>query len=118
MVEVKTITAPDLQERMSNWPDLLVINVLPKNMYDDCHIPNSISVPLDQLATFVKDFDKAREIVVYCAHYECPKSRQAWELLTKLGFVRVFAYEGGMREWHAQGYPTQGACKMDYLEEE
>lgn len=118
MSEIKTITAADLQDRMANWPDLLVINVLAKNVYDDCHIPGSMSVPLDQLETFVKDFDKAREIIVYCAQYSCPKSRQAYELLTSLGFVRVFAYEGGVREWHAQGYPTKGSCKMDYLKEE
>ncbi len=94
-----------------------LINVLAKEAYDDCHITGSLSVPLVALAAYVKDLPKNTELIVYCAHYDCPASRKAWQLLTDLGFTNVFAYEGGIAEWHQKGYPTEGSCELDYLYE-
>lgn len=94
---------------------LLVINVLPKDAYNDCHIEGSISVPFDYLAQFVSDFDKDQPIVVYCASYICSASRKAWKLLNQMGFTDVSAYEGGTAEWFQKGLPAQGACQADYI---
>ena len=97
---------------------LLVINVLSSDTYTDCHIKGSKNVPLDKLADLAKNLDKKQPIVVYCASYECPVSRKAWELLHKLGFKNIWAYEGGMAEWVQMGFPAQGSCKADYLSEQ
>ena len=96
---------------------LLIINALAPEAYDDCHIAGSINAPLATLESYVKNIPKDTEIVVYCAHYECPVSRNAWHLLKKLGFTNIFAYEGGMAEWKKKRYPSQGNCKSEYLEE-
>lgn len=95
----------------------LIINVLAKENYEDCHIKGSISVPYDQLEKYAQKLDKNQEIIVYCAHYQCPRSREAYKLLHKLGFKNVRAYEGGIREWFQLGLPVQGSCKADYLKE-
>lgn len=97
--------------------NLLIINVLNKESYQDCHIKNSISVPLEQLESYAQKLDKNQEIILYCARYECPLSRKAWHVLNKLGFKNIRAFEGGMAEWKAKGYPAEGACKADYLKE-
>lgn len=95
---------------------LIVINVLPEPTYRDCHIKNSINVPLDTLEDYAKKLDKDTHIVVYCASYTCPLSSKAWHKLKNLGFTNVKAYEGGISEWKQKGYPTEGACSFEYLQ--
>ena len=109
--KIPTITAEELQELMDNWPDLLVINVLDQKAFNNCHIRGSVNISLDQLQERVKDFDQAREIIVYCANYECSASDQAYKILNKMGFVRVKVYKGGTKEWLDLGLPTHGSCK-------
>lgn len=113
--KIPTITVEKLQELMDNWPDLLVINVLDERAFNNCHIKGSVNIPLDQLAARVKDFDQAREIIVYCANYECTASDEAYKLLNKMGFERVQVYKGGTKEWKEMGLPTHGSCKGEYL---
>lgn len=95
-----------------------LINVLSPEAFQDCHIQGSINVPYDQLEAFVKDLPKQTELIVYCASYSCPLSKKAFHLLKNLGFTNIAAYEGGIVEWHALGYPSEGSCSMDYLNEQ
>lgn len=115
MSDVATITAEALKQRMAAELQLLVINVLSADAYDDCHINDSTNVPVDQLEEVSQDWEKDQALVVYCAHLECHASRKAYEKLVSLGFTNVQAYEGGTKEWKEKGYPTQGPCKADYL---
>lgn len=95
---------------------LVVINVLDKDLYDDCHIKGSINVPYENLEKFVQDLDKdSSEIVVYCSNYMCSTSGVAAKQLTQMGFKHVWAYEGGTAEWHQMGLPVEGTCKSSYL---
>jgi rhodanese-related sulfurtransferase len=91
------------------------INVLAVEYAGDCRIKGTVAVPLADLAAFVAEMPRDVELVVYCAQYSCPLSRQAWKLLHGLGFTRVFAYEGGMQEWVQKGFPAEGACALSYL---
>lgn len=92
---------------------LIVINVLPSNSFDDLHIKGSINVPLSMLDDYAKTLDSDQEIVVYCASYACSASKKAWNIITARGFKNVFAYEGGVAEWHQKGYPTQGPATLE-----
>lgn len=95
---------------------LYVINVLDKDLYDDCHLKGSINVPYEQLEKFVQDLDKdSSEIVVYCSNYMCSTSGVAAKQLAQMGFKHVWAYEGGTAEWHQMGLPVEGPCKNSYL---
>lgn len=94
---------------------LKVLNVLSAETYKDAHIKNSINVPLAELKSFAEYTPKDTCIVVYCAHSNCDASARAWHVLHELGFDNLFAYEGGMREWHDAGYPTEGPCSESYL---
>lgn len=100
---------------------LYVINVLDKELYDDCHIAGSTQVAFDAIENFAKDLDKNAEIVVYCSNYSCTASGYVAQQLTSLGFEKVWAYEAGMAEWHQMNvknpgkYPVEGACQKSYL---
>ena len=94
---------------------LLVLNILDPELYQDCHIPGSINVPLDELEDYARELDSNCEIVVYCSNYLCTASKYAAELLQKLGFKQVYAYEAGMAEWRQRGLPVDGLAKQQYL---
>ena len=94
---------------------LLVINVLPAEPYNDCHIKGSINVPTAELEAYVQNVPKETNIVVYCASYMCPASRMAWKKLNEIGFENLWAYEGGTNEWFHAKLPTEGACSLEYL---
>jgi len=111
---IAVISAEDLKKKIKTNPDLVVINVLTKESYDDCHIKGSINIVLTELEEKVKALDKTKSFVVYCANYECSASRRAFELMRGFGFDNVVTYEGGTEEWKEKGFPTEGPCVKGY----
>lgn len=109
------IDAESLKARMAAEPDLTVINVLGKDTYEDCHIKGSINIPVAELQEASQSWNKAKQIVLYCASYICPASKQGLTLLKGLGFTNVLAYEGGMKEWREKGFESEGPCEAKYL---
>jgi rhodanese-related sulfurtransferase len=114
MDHIITIGAQALRDKMEKSSYVTVINVLDEAYYQDCHITDSMNIPLDKLEESVKDWDRNKQIVVYCASHECHLSRKACEKLKNMSFKDVLAYEGGIREWKEKGYPREGACQLDY----
>ena len=108
---IKTVSAQDLKNMMAEDTDLIVINVLDKNWYEKSHIDESINIPLSDRGEFergVANLKKDTPIVVYCASKICPLSKDAYKILVhKLGFTRVWAYEGGIAEWEKNGFETE-----------
>jgi rhodanese-related sulfurtransferase len=100
---------------------LVIINVLDKVLYDDCHIKGSIHVPFEEFEGWIsknlesKNIDINDHIVVYCSNYMCTASGYGAQLLTKLGFKNVWAYEAGVAEWLQRGQPVEGVCQKPYL---
>lgn len=109
------VSAEELKAAMELDPDLCVINVLPAALYDDCHITNSINVPLKQLVSLLMSWDRDKKIIVYCALHECDAGEKAYILLSCLGFTDIADYKGGIKEWYQLGYPTEGPAAFSYL---
>lgn len=99
-------------------PKLVIINVLDKPEFDDCHIKGSINIPFDEFESKIKSLNKNNHYVLYCADYMCMSSGFCAKLLTDAKFEHVWAYEGGMAEWYKKGYPSQGPAALDYLQGE
>ena len=93
----------------------VVINVLDKQLYDDCHIKGSINVPFESIEQCTNLINTDAEIVVYCTNHMCSTSDYACKKLQELGFKKVWVYEGGTAEWYQQGLPVQGPSKSLYL---
>jgi rhodanese-related sulfurtransferase len=94
---------------------VVVINVLDKELYDDCHIKGSIHIPFEMIEQQADAIDKTADIVIYCSNYQCATSEYAARKLCALGFTNVSIYEGGMAEWFQQGLPCEGSCTRTYL---
>jgi len=99
----------------ANDNNLVVINVLDQDSYNDCHIKGSVNVTLDAIEQFATSLDKNTEIVVYCSNYQCSTSEYVAKKLKALGHSRVYVYEGGIAEWYQKGLPVEGPSKIGYL---
>jgi len=83
-------------------------NVLGREYYKpESNIPGSKWVPVDEVASKVKEFNVGKDdlVVTYCGGFQCPASKQAAEKLVSLGFTNVQAYEGGLQDWAEGGLP-------------
>lgn len=94
---------------------LVVVNVLDKEFYDDCHIKGSINMPLDDVEKKMNRIDKNAEIVLYCSNYQCSTSEYIAQKLRANGFENVSVYEGGTAEWYQAGLPVEGPHVQAYL---
>lgn len=102
-----------------NSPKFVIVNVLDKEVFDDCHIKGSIQVPFMELDKYaLQHWNKeTTEIVVHCSNYACTASGLGYKMLTHLGFKHVWAYEGGTAEAKNVGIPVEGACNQSYLQQ-
>jgi rhodanese-related sulfurtransferase len=62
-----TITREGILARL-NVPSLLLLNVMPKETFEDGHIPRSINLPLSEIEARARNLfpDPSRELLVYC----------------------------------------------------
>lgn len=94
---------------------LVIINVLDKTEFDDCHIKGSIHIPFSEFEKKIASFDKNNHYVLYCADYACMSSGYCAKLLRDAKFDHVWEYSGGMVDWYQKGYPIEGSATEDYL---
>jgi rhodanese-related sulfurtransferase len=108
---VKTISTGELRDVLDNQRPIEFWNVLTDEYFHGENIARSHRVPLDRVGSEVRGTNLPRntEIVVYCGGPNCPMSRLAAEKLIKLGYDNVRAYEGGLEEWKAAGFPIEKA---------
>lgn len=103
---VRTIDRDDLEERLEN-DEIILVNVLSEEQYEDEHIPGSINIPLDQIRDRAEDvLDRDEDIVVYCASTSCQASPKAWKLLDRMGYENIWDYEEGLKGWKEAGNKT------------
>lgn len=83
--------------------DFVLINVLPRDSFNESHIRTSVNVPhgRDDFTEAVEAMAgrKDRKIVVYCASFDCDASPKAAKKLEAAGFTKVYDYEGGTKDW-------------------
>lgn len=97
---------------------LVVINVLDKKLFDDCHITGSINVPFDELEEFAGALDQTAHVVVYCSNYMCMASMEGARMFRQRGFENAWAYEAGMAGWYQDKLPYTGPAQEKYLTRE
>ncbi len=109
------ISAEELKNKIEKDSELMVINVLEEEAFDDCHIKDSINIPFAELEESISHLDKNQEIIVYCASEVSPLSQIAYDTLKKAKFKKLYLFKGGMKEWHEKNFESVGPCKASYL---
>ena len=91
-----------------------LLDVRQPGEYEGEHLPGARLIPLKQLADGLKDLDKDKPVLVYCA--VGGRSRAAAQFLSGQGFKEVYNISGGIKKWQglkAGGPETQGLELID-----
>src|SRR5215471_9019929 len=83
-----------------------VIDVRPRDEYEQGHLPGAISVPLDQIDQWARSAPRRRPVVAYCRGPFCVYALQAVSKLRKRG-VQAVRSEDGVAEWREAGLPVE-----------
>ncbi len=75
----------------------LLLDVREAWEYGVCHIPDSINIPMSQIAAQYSDLDPQQETVVICHHGI--RSRAVASFLEQAGFKNVINLSGGVAAW-------------------
>ena len=100
---MRTIAADDLAAR---WPRAALVDVRGRDEYATAHIPGSISIPLDELASRLSDVLNNTTVYVLCGSGK--RSSQAAVFLAGRGYD-VVNVAGGITEWYRGGRPVNYA---------
>lgn len=91
-----------------------LVEVLPKEEYEESHLPNAIGIPLRKLDDEApRRLDLRRKVVVYCWDNACDLSPRAAARLERMGFEQVYDYVGGKADWLAHGLAAEGTQAGD-----
>ncbi|MCW4053557.1 MAG: rhodanese-like domain-containing protein [Candidatus Bathyarchaeota archaeon] len=104
-----SISVQDARRMMigNKYPDLLVIDVRPDNMFNAWHIRGALNVPMAELAAWITADAGSHaddEIIVYCLMELA--SQAAAQILDANGYTKVYSMIGGFSAWIEAGYPT------------
>ncbi|MCY7321825.1 MAG: rhodanese-like domain-containing protein [Phormidesmis sp. CAN_BIN36] len=99
----------DLKSRLE-WgePALTILDVRPREVFNDSHIMGAMDFPVSELVTLAKNsLEFERDIYIYGANEQ--ETAQAAAMLREAGFRAVAELKGGLAEWKAIGGSTEGA---------
>lgn len=92
------ITVSELQKRMANQEDFLLLDVRNPFEYDICKLPNALLIPMSNIPTNIKHIPKDKSVVVYCHHGM--RSASVIEYLSQNhGFTNLQNLIGGINAW-------------------
>jgi len=93
-------------EKKAKSRNVVIIDVRPEQEYRTGHIPNAISIPIDQLPKKVKSLAKSKEYIAYCRGPLCVFADDAVNLLIRNGFKAKRLNEG-FPDWKLKGLPVE-----------
>ncbi|WP_123040386.1 rhodanese-like domain-containing protein [Cohnella candidum] len=106
---VTSISRKEIQTKLEQGERVILVEALPKNYFEDAHLPGAINLPhdeVDRLAPVLLP-DKTAEIITYCASLPCPNSEIAAKRLMELGYSNVKEYREGKQDWFEAGLPLE-----------
>ncbi len=84
-----------------------LVEVLPRDEYEDAHLPGAVSLPLKELnRRSAGRLDRSRPVVVYCWGPGCNGATKAGAKISALG-REVKEMIGGFEYWVREGQPTE-----------
>ena len=100
--EFEQISADDLRTRLRNG-EVVLLDVRPRVEYETGHLPDAVSIPVDELERRLSELPPNKTIVAYCRGPYCVYADDALELLAEHGWA-VARLEEGVAEWQQAGY--------------
>jgi rhodanese-related sulfurtransferase len=100
------ISSREFKQAIDAQANITIVDVRSVEEYKAGHIKNSISLPLDTLASKAAEVlpDKSQTLYVYCR--AGIRSAQAVSFLLQQGYTNVHSLKGGIIAWQNAGYPV------------
>ena len=105
---METIEREELKTALDAGEDIKLVMSMHETHFELAHIPGSVQLFTPEQAAELLEPDD--HIVVYCSDRSCPASSVVAQKLIDAGYTDVRHYPGGLAEWHAAGYPLEGAA--------
>lgn len=90
------ISAKELQQRVHQG-SVTILDVREPWEYQQCHIENSVHIPMGEISHRHNELRPDQEIVVMCHHGM--RSLQVAQYLEKAGFTNIANLSGGIDAW-------------------
>ncbi|CAM4030227.1 ArsR/SmtB family transcription factor [Lederbergia lenta] len=95
--EMEGLSLTDLKKRMENR-EVLLLDVRPKDEYEEAHIPGAVSIPIEELEDKLATLPSNCDVVAYCRGPYCLMSVEAVEILKTKG-INAFRLENSVQDW-------------------
>lgn len=92
------VSFTELNDRMEKG-EVLLLDVRPKEEYENAHIPGAVSVPVEELREKLSSLPTDRDIVAYCRGSYCLLSVEAVKLLRSKG-INAYRLEKSVQDWN------------------
>jgi rhodanese-related sulfurtransferase len=106
--EVERVSMQDLAARLAEG-SVVVLDVRPRAEYRAGHLPDAVSVPIDELSDLVDELPGGAEVVAYCRGPYCVYADDAVRLLRARGRA-ARRLDVGFPEWRRAGLPVAAAA--------
>ena len=114
---MNTIAPESLETRLAEVNPPIVIDVLPDEQFEKCHIPNTLNACVYEIEFLEKaaalTTDKNNETIVYGKNDQFEAASRACEKLANDGWTQITALEDGLDSWIDAGYPTTRSGETD-----
>ena len=101
---LESVTLRELQQKLIS-EEVIILDVRPTDEYRRGHIPQALSVPIEQLADSLEKLPKTTEIIAYCRGPLCVYADDAVQILLENGY-QARRLEEGFPDWQAEGLPV------------
>jgi rhodanese-related sulfurtransferase/DNA-binding transcriptional ArsR family regulator len=103
--DFESVTIADLVQKIA-LGKVTILDVRPESEFNEGHIANAISIPIDQLSRRLNELPKRKEIVTYCRGPFCVFADEAVAILIKAGF-KATRLEEGYPDWQIHDLPVE-----------
>lgn len=97
-IGMEEVSLEELNDRMEKG-EVLLLDVRPKEEYENSHIPGAVSMPIEELREKLTSLPTNRDVVAYCRGIYCFWSIEAVELLRSKG-INAYRLEKSVQEWN------------------
>lgn len=102
---IERITAPALQEMLTESDPPLIVDVRSEKEWEEQHIEGSVNVPLNHLRERTDNLPRDRKLVIHCQGGY--RSAIGASLLAQQGFDRLLDLVGGFKAWEVSMVPVE-----------
>jgi rhodanese-related sulfurtransferase len=103
--DFETVTIEELIEKFESGR-VTILDVRPEAEYQQGHIANAISIPIEELSERLNELPKRKEIIAYCRGPFCVYADDAVALLVKAGY-KAKRLEEGFPDWKLRDLPVK-----------